>query len=723
MKTFARLTPALLLACTASLSQALELTPQVLHTFSGTDGRTPMMPPVLMQDGKLYGLAAGLTTRTAYQFDLSAGQFVFIAPATNANAHTNLAPASDGKLYFVSGSTATAAVRGLDASHFTDNLPPVVLTTTGTVPGTVIGASATDDENNLWVGGGSPGGTLPGLTRISIAGDTATATLFPFPGTDLNGPGGSTVLGPFGSNAFSLLYSRSDRVIYGMSPFGDVTLPPGTMSQGVVWKFDPAADGGAGAFTLLHGFAVDSTLSSEPEIVFGDGSGLIRDSGGYVSSMIEIGDWLYGTASTSSIATEIGSIWRMRKDGSQFSVVYHFSADDGGKGNYPSGALALGADGNIYGTARRSGMGTSVATEGPGVIFRVVLGELDSAADDRVELVHTFALNGVNANANPHGLARADAEGTILVGITRAGGTAATAAANAGTLYRLDIPPAVSITGFTADRTEIVDGETVTLTWTVENAVACEAGGAVDWRDAVSTTGGNTTVNPVAGSTTYTLACTGAGEDVDTAEVTVVATAPAAAQIDSFTASASSVTVGTAVTLSWSVSDATVCTASGGWNGTQNSVSGSTSVTPIEGSNTYTLSCEGAGGVDEETVTVTGTLAPAAQITAFTASASSVTVGTAVTLNWAVSNATVCTASGSWSGARNSVSGSASVTPVEGANTYTLSCEGAGGNDAETVTVTGTAAPANNSGGGGSFTPALLLMLSAGWLWRRRSAH
>lgn len=54
-------------------------------------------------------------------------------------------------------------------------------------------------------------------------------------------------------------------------------------------------------------------------------------------------------------------------------------------------------------------------------------------------------------------------------------------------------------------------------------------------------------------------------------------------------------------------------------------------------------------------------------------------------LSWSSTNATSCTASGAWSGAKT-LSGTATVTPTS-TSSYTLACTGAGGTDTETVTV------------------------------------
>lgn len=56
-----------------------------------------------------------------------------------------------------------------------------------------------------------------------------------------------------------------------------------------------------------------------------------------------------------------------------------------------------------------------------------------------------------------------------------------------------------------------------------------------------------------------------------------------------------------------------------------------------------------------------------------------VAAGDTVTLTWSSRNATACTASGGWSGAR-ATSGSAVVGPLAQSTTFSLSCSGTGGN-------------------------------------------
>jgi hypothetical protein len=72
----------------------------------------------------------------------------------------------------------------------------------------------------------------------------------------------------------------------------------------------------------------------------------------------------------------------------------------------------------------------------------------------------------------------------------------------------------------------------------------------------------------------------------------------------SLTASPSAVDAGGQTTLSWDSSNASSCTASGGWSGAQ-PTSGSTSTAALSATTNYTLTCSGAGGSKSASATVT----------------------------------------------------------------------------------------------------------------------
>lgn len=158
-------------------------------------------------------------------------------------------------------------------------------------------------------------------------------------------------------------------------------------------------------------------------------------------------------------------------------------------------------------------------------------------------------------------------------------------------------------------------------------------------------------------------------------------------------ANPTSVVSGSASTLTWSSTNATSCTASGGWTGTR-STSGTATTGNLTANTTFTLTCSGVGGSGNSSATVTITAPPAPTVT-LTANPTSVLTGSASTLTWNSTNATSCTASGGWSGAR-ATSGSTSTGNLTSNQTYNLSCTGAGGTANASATVTVTATPPPN---------------------------
>ncbi len=223
----------------------------------------------------------------------------------------------------------------------------------------------------------------------------------------------------------------------------------------------------------------------------------------------------------------------------------------------------------------------------------------------------------------------------------------------------------------------VTSGASVTVTWSSTNATSCTGTNF----STGSATSGSVVVNPTT-STTYTLSCTGAGgTDTETASVTVSSNpAPTA----TLSVSASSAASGASITVTWSSANATACT---GTNfNTSSATSGSVVVNPTT-STTYTVTCTGAGGTDDDVEVVTIVPAPVAT---FSASPSSVTSGSNVTLTWSTTNATACTGTNFSTG--SATSGSVVVNPTA-TTTYTLSCTGTGGSDVETEIVTVSANP------------------------------
>ena len=94
-------------------------------------------------------------------------------------------------------------------------------------------------------------------------------------------------------------------------------------------------------------------------------------------------------------------------------------------------------------------------------------------------------------------------------------------------------------------------------------------------------------------------------------------------------------------------------------------------------------SCGGGGGGGAVAQAI------AAAISSFTSSSSSVLLGGSVDISWASTNATSCTASGSWTGTK-ATSGSETVTiSSAGNNTFTISCTGEGGSSSRSQSIEG----------------------------------
>jgi len=153
------------------------------------------------------------------------------------------------------------------------------------------------------------------------------------------------------------------------------------------------------------------------------------------------------------------------------------------------------------------------------------------------------------------------------------------------------------------------------------------------------------------------------------------------------TASPTSVSYGGSSTLTWTVTDATSCTASGNWSGSKDVNGGNQTFSNLVSNRIYTLSCSGLGGTGQDSVTVVVGDPPAPTVT-LSASPTSVEYGGSSTLTWTSTNASSCTATAgpgfSTSGSTSGSDGSSSLTSN---STFTVSCTGTGGTTNKSVTV------------------------------------
>ena len=173
---------------------------------------------------------------------------------------------------------------------------------------------------------------------------------------------------------------------------------------------------------------------------------------------------------------------------------------------------------------------------------------------------------------------------------TGAGGTSNVATAT------VTVIPAPTVI-LTANPTTVASGAASTLTWSSTNASSCTASGG--W-SGTKATSGTLSTGAIAMPTSYAMTCTGTGgtSGLSTVLVNVIPTA-------TLVAYPTVVAMGGTSMLTWSSTNASSCTASGGWSGTL-STNGSHSTAALALTTSYSLTCSGAGGTSSmATATVT----------------------------------------------------------------------------------------------------------------------
>jgi hypothetical protein len=166
------------------------------------------------------------------------------------------------------------------------------------------------------------------------------------------------------------------------------------------------------------------------------------------------------------------------------------------------------------------------------------------------------------------------------------------------TVTAAPLPPTPVVT-LTASATTIPSGSTSTLKWSSKNVTSCARSGGWSGVEAAS---GSLAVSPTS-TTTYALACTNsAGTAQSATKITVNAASPPPAPTATLKAGAASIPSGGSTSLTWSSTNASSCTASGGWTGTE-AASGTKSVSP-SATTTYTIDCAGSGGKAQASATV-----------------------------------------------------------------------------------------------------------------------
>lgn len=505
---------------------------------------------------------------------------------------------------------------------------------------------------------------------------------------------------------FAGLVQGIDGALYGTTSAGGAS-----NGNGTVFRITTA-----GAYSLLHTFD-DTTGGRRPLSPL-----LLARDGNF-----------YGTTTAINFNDVTrGLIYRLTPQG-QYSIVYQLAG-------FPDGAgiedeVIQATDGDLYAPTRGGGafgFGSVIAVSGPADRITNLSG---SPTVQSAVLSWSTVPRAVTYNIYRATTAGGEGATPIATGITAAGLTGGYTATGltAGTPYfftvtavntmgetqfsnevsvtpAAPVSPAPTVT-IAANPTTITLGASTALNWSSTNATTCTASGA--WSGAQATNGNQSLTPAATGNAAYTLTCTGPGGSGNaTATVTVNAVPPPPAPTVTISANPTTITLGANSTLSWSSTSAAACTASGAWAGNK-AINGTESVTPTAtGNATYTLTCTGSGGSGNATATVTvNPVAVPPPTVTIAANPTTITLGASSTLTWSSTNATGCTASGGWSGAK-AVSGTENATPTAiGSAVYTLTCTGSGGTSNALVTLTVNPAtstpPPGSKSGGGAF----------GWLW------
>ncbi|MEA1926461.1 MAG: hypothetical protein U9M90_04485 [Patescibacteria group bacterium] len=242
------------------------------------------------------------------------------------------------------------------------------------------------------------------------------------------------------------------------------------------------------------------------------------------------------------------------------------------------------------------------------------------------------------------------------------------------------LPPELD---FSADNYFIEYNESVTLQWSSTNTDACVASGSWSGAKPLSGTQGSGNLQS---DKNYVLTCTGEGGSITRFVAIVVAPQVTDPPELTFTADDQDIDYGTSTTLNWTSINAHTCTASGSWSGNR-PLSGTYDTGALYATKAYTLTCVGDGGSVSQKITINVGENPFPSPTlSFTADNNAIPYDSSTNLNWSVANATSCTASKAWSGAK-SLTGSENTGNLTSDKIYRLTCTGPGGSATKDVAV------------------------------------
>ena len=165
-----------------------------------------------------------------------------------------------------------------------------------------------------------------------------------------------------GSGAVAPLVLGSDGNFYGCFAGGGLIDFAG--GKGVAFQFNPVS----GAYTVIHNFATNGLEGSSPQ-------GIVEGPGGYIYGLC------YNLGIPNGIETDHGTLWKMAKDGTGFTVLKQLSAGETGTGvNYK---ILTGLNNKLYfstrnwGLSASTGLGCLMSINPDGSQFRVIKNDFE----------------------------------------------------------------------------------------------------------------------------------------------------------------------------------------------------------------------------------------------------------------------------------------------------------------------------------------------------------
>ena len=447
----------------------------------------------------------------------------------------------------------------------------------GTISGRTVGTTQGRSSGTSTTSGFTVSGTVSDLTgaAVNLTGSVATATA-----TDSSGNfsfstlgAGNYTIAPSGAGYVFTPVSRA--AVVSTTSVTGLTFTA-TASTAATYRISGSVSGGVsgGVVVTLNGSNVGSTVTDA--------------SGSYTFAGVASGTYTVSAALA----------------GYTFSapVIVSVADADAASNNFsasvaPSGSLSLSAMTTLPQAKTGSPYSTTVvqSISGGTAPYHYSTGSLESGTPPLGMIL--------NPSGNLTGTASVPGQYDFTVCATDAAGLVSVCQPTSISVVTAQTGPAPTV-ALSASPNTITAGGSSVLNWSSQNAASCSASGG--WSGAQSGSG-SFTVAPTS-TTSYTITCTGPnGSGHAAVLVTVQAASPA--PIVNLTASNGNISAGGSSTLTWSTKNATSCTASAGWTGTE-ALNGSKTVSPAA-TTTYTLNCSGAAGSTKASATVSvGTSQP-----------------------------------------------------------------------------------------------------------------